>query len=122
MEISPKEMAACFSRIADVIESAGWIQDKWSSEEGFCWIGAMRKMCPDVYTVLDRPQDDMRYKHTPSRNARRALRQILREHGIQFHDSYLLSAMIRWNDTRGRTAAEVIALSRDIARELGEVS
>ena len=79
-------------RAADILDHVGWITHAFRSKDGYCAVGAIAAAA-----------------HGDRRNKNQALR-IVNRHLQPTH-----LGLISWNDTYGRSAAEVIALLREVA-------
>lgn len=106
------ELADVIDEAANLLETDGWIQGTFSNAQGRCAVGGIRTAA-GLHLIKA-------YGITPFGGApshREAWLLAVREAQAKVIDLMGLDLQVdTWNDTKGRTADEVIALLRDAAR------
>lgn len=106
-----ERLADILDDAADLLERKGWIQGRYSNENGHCAVGAITRVC-GLYDAVSLTVPDMvevRSQIEAAYQVERVLRNILAERGGPLH-------VQTWNDKKGRTKQEVLDLLREGAK------
>lgn len=87
-------------RARDILSREGWIQGAQSTEDGWCWMGALhRALLAELYTGLHYPLILL----SPNSGMHEFAQ------ALNFTGPEAVTKAVNWNDTPGRTKEQVLA-------------